>query len=108
MEELKEFNKFKTYFDGMPKNAYDIAYVNFTLNKDDAYNVVDDLIATNMSADVTMAVGYSKLAMFTKEEMAMIKNEEYLANLNDPVKLRTIAIMALKKLSENIGMGVTK
>ncbi len=106
MVKNNEFQNFRAYFEDMPKNVSEIAMINFSLNGEDAYNVVDDLKANQISADASLAASYSKLAHYTKEEITSVKNEELLKHLNDPNALYAMALSSLKEKSNNLEMGV--
>lgn len=107
MEQLKEFSKFKNYFGiNIPSNAFKMAYINFSINGDDSYNVVDDLQEQGIEPDVSLALAYSKLALATKDEVSQIKDDEFIKNLSDPNKLRAIVISKTKNMTNNLGMGV--
>ena len=107
MAELKEFSKFKNYFgDDIPDNTLKMAYINFSINGDESYNVVDDLKEQGIEPDVSFALPYSKMALFTKKEISEIKDDEFIKNLSTPAKLRAIAIQKTKNMAAGLGMGV--
>ena len=107
MAELKEFSKFKNYFgDNIPNNTLKMAYINFSINGDESYNVVDDLKEQGIEPDVSFVLPYSKLALATKDEVSQIKDDEFIKNLSDPNKLRAIVISKTKNMTNNLGMGV--
>lgn len=107
MKELNEFSKFKTYFgDNIPVNTLKMAYVNFSINGAESYNVVDDLQGQGIEADATLALAYSKLATATKDEIAKIKDDKFIKSLGDPVELRKMILAQTKNMSTGLEMGV--